>query len=77
MSCSTRTDRHNAANKGYSEFCELVYKAVCICLKTDINIGIERQNFHDIYGITTVQILSVTAAHDKYTLWRVQVYGYQ
>ena len=78
-SCSIRTDRHDATNCRFSEFFELAYKAVCLCLKTDINlcvgIRIKRQKFYDIYGITIVQIQLVTAAHDKYTLWRVQVCG--
>jgi len=50
-----------------------------VCLKTDINlcvgIRIRRQNFHDIYGITIVQIQFVIAAYDKYKLWGLQVYG--
>jgi len=47
---------------------------VLILTLTCVGIRIRRENFDDVYSITTVQI-QLIAAHDKFTLWREQVYG--
>jgi hypothetical protein len=55
-------------------------RSVCVLKLTSIwcvGIRIRRQNFHDIYSIKIAQTKLVIAAHDKCTLWRVEVYDYQ